>query len=964
MSRPTPRKDKRRRRWPLLVVLVAIAAAIVLATGVPQAWLVARIASDVLGTRVEAENVSLLHRVHAGVIRVYDHDATQPAVTLRDVGVELDFTNERMVKSLRIGTIGMALRATGEEANVGFIRDWLDRPRDPTASNRYLPEKIAIDAWNLDVQLEEMGLVLEDLAVEAVLTAPNQFAVGIVGDGIEGSHWFGSPETVQRLSGGAIDIFATRDDSGASVLADITLSSFLDIDADAFLSRTRGMQVWDVTIHDAAVEGFALGGLEGILIPFPVQFSMLTAENTKLRIRQGAALSLPGATLDIFARDLYAGPAESPWYGGDIAVRGSASFDRTVDANVAVTFDAGQTATLVAAGTVDAGTADVVIANWERADLVDAIPPAYRDRTTALPEFTGLSGNLALSWEGRDYTLDSDLTTGGDAQTLALEARGSGTLDESGPLYAGNATVRIGKGTAQITLDVTGPAAFEADANLATVDLNAWLRVALGDRTPALPEAIVNGRLGIHASDLSQRVQFTPRLNLTGLRLGERSLTDAAPLALSGPLEWLRESREVRAATITLDLPERTAVTVERWRHDIDGRTGEGLMRAHLELDWLEIGELWGHVDAEGPVTYTRTSTGGPITFTSTNLGWGNVAVPYGEALEGSGTFDYAYANRQLQLRDVTAALDDANAAQIALGTLHLNPMSGDLPLRVSSDLRPLVAMDLLDSAEANGTFEGVVTAGASQLQLRGNLGVQGARIVLPANRAVLSEVDLQSSLTYANAFAGEGTITAGAVTVSNVTITGATSPLRWEGQALSLPRVQGTAYAGNVDGHVRIGLLEEGRPLDAGMTFDDVDLQAFSDALAPDDFSMTGIARGTASVAIRNSVLADVQLDAHSDDGFTLSREMVRRILESPRYAGMLGRQLDKALNTILGTADQRPFDSAAVALKLQSENELQGQAVLKSEMTRDYRGLDLTVDLTVPVAGLAELMALAAGD
>lgn len=958
----------KRRRWRRRLLLVALSIGIVvvaLLTGAPQAWLVSYAASRMLDTRVEAEGVSLVHRVYADRIRIYDDDAGQPTVSLNNIGADIDLSAERVVQHLRIGTVLATVRASGDAySNIEFVRALLDRPRADDGTGRYMPRKITLDSCVIDAELAEMGLKLDSVFVEATLGADGRFAVEVKGNDVRGSHWFGTPELAEDVENGSVDVFATRDVSGLSMMADIALPTFIDVKANASMEVQARAAVWDIDVKSADLAGMALGGLEGIVIPVPVQFAHVKAGPNRVRIRQGNRLTMPSATLDVAARDLYVGPAAGPWYGGDLAIRGTASLDRDIDASVAITFDAGQTATVVAGGSRESGIADVVIANWSRDDLIATVPPRYREQAGALPAFSGFSGNLSVSWKSSAYNATMDFTTSGDSDSLVLGAEGRGHMNGTEPLFAGDVSLGIGTGTLHGDVTLASVRAIQTNLTLSGVKLNRWLHVALGERAPAMPDAIAGGSVAVSSEDMSEQVVADARIELQSLSLGDRALTDDAPLSINGPITWNRASAELTAPALVAELPDRASVTIEGWHHDMASQSGTAKATAHLELDWLAIGELWGNVDVHGPIAYTRDRARGPVTFSTETLGWGDFAVPYGQEITGAADVQFVVNERALALSSVEVGLDAANTIAIEEGSIALNPIAGELPFILATDLQPVVSMGLLESAQGIGTFTGAVTVDESGPGVRGEIVLEAPSVVLPSQRASLNNVHLQSTFAYADTLEGGGSMTADAVTVSGATITDVTTPLAWQGRALLLPEIHGTAYGGIARGEVQIGVLEAGRPLEATLAFEDLDLEAFSKALAPEDFAMTGHAHGNASVRIRESTLAGVDLHAESTKNFSLSRDMVKKILESPRYAGMLGKQLDKALNTILGKESQRPFDSAQVSLALSGENALQGQAVLRSERSDEYRGLDLTVDLTVPVAGLAELMALASDD
>ncbi len=949
----------------MLGLLIAAA----LATGYPQKWLVERLAAKALGTRVEALGVTLVRRVHVDAIRVYDHDDDDPTVVLHDVSLALDLFAEdgRRIPEVRIGALETDVRAADmESSNIQFLQDILQRPADTPPNLTYIPRKIVVQSWSLNAQLAEMGLQLQPLALEAKLSAPGIYAVELASENVSGAHWFGSPDTLQPLRDGVIDVFAQQDADGMLIMADLALAPFLALAATATVDVLPGERVWSIDVETADIQGLALGGLDGVMLPVPVQFAVLAATDTHLTVRQAERLSLSSATLDVAARDLHVGPDDALWYGGDLAIQGSANAETDVAAELTLSLDAGQAVTLVAGGSAEAGTADIAIANWSRDELLDAVPPQFQTQAAALPPFAGLSGNLVLEWTGATYDLKSDFTTAAqkNEDTLALEIAGAGVRAGDGDRFTGNATLRIGQGEANATLTLPSTTSIRADGTVRNLDLNRWLRVFLGDRSPTLPDAQVDGDLALVSEALNEGADATLDLHLSGITLGERGLTDATPLDVSGAIAWDAGDASLASSDLHIQLPDRADIHIENWNHNIRTRQGKGAMNAHIELDWLEVGELWGNIDAHGPVTYAREDLSAPVSFTTENLGWGDLAIPYGNTIQGEGNGRMEFKTRTLHLAGVTAALDESNIVTIEDGEVVMSPLTAALPIRITTDLQPVVALGLLQTAQGAATFVGTAKLTDAGPSLEGDLTVDAASLVLPSNRAELRGLVASSSFAFTGGLEGRGEIAAASAVASSATMENLRSPIRWEGRGLTLPDLAGNAYGGTLTGTIRLGLLEEERPLEATVQFQQLDLKQFSDGVAPPDFSMTGLAHGETSVLVRAGTLAHLQFTAESTEDFSLSREMVQKILQSPRFIEMLGKkQLDKTVNTILGPAEQRPFERAAVTLSLDGTDTLKGEAVLESEKTKEYRGLDLTVDLDLPVTGLAELMALATG-
>jgi hypothetical protein len=947
------------------MLAVAVLTAALLATGRPQAWLVEWAAQRDLGTRVEVEGVSLIRAFHADAVRIYDVDAEEPTFTLHGVDVErrLFADNGRFIPELRIARVQAHVIAKApDDSNIAFLRARLDRPRDEPASLTYVPQRIVLADITLDAELSEMGVRLENLSLDAAIDDNGGFDLAVAGDGISGTRWFGMRQTAQPIAQGTLDLgMRGGADGGLRVTLDAVIPELLTITARVANERHDHATHWDIAIDSAEANNLALAGLEEFLLPFPLQFATFEVTDTRVRLVQGDTLSVPEATIDVAAEALYIGPPERLWYGGDISVKGAVVWTDARSADVVVHFSHGQAATISAAGSVQSGTADIVIASWGQEELLDVIPPHYRAQAEALPDVTDLSGTLGATWDGAQYTVQLECTSaaGADGGALALQVQGAGTREGAGDLFAGTVQLAIGRGTLGGSVTLTSATALEADLALEQADLNRWLHVLLGHAAPTLPDATVRGSLALAAADISQGIHVTPTLELTNLTLAERPLTDAAPLAVAGAIHWRRDESVLTAPQLTISVPDRVEITLASWRHDFNSRTGKAETTARIELDWLNVGQLWGDLELAGPISYTRDSAQGPVTFSSGNLGWGDWAVPYGKTLDGSGQALVNYQTRRMTLPEAQAALDENNVLRVTQGTVLLSPFAVELPLRVETNLEPVVAMGLLDAASGSGTFEGHLKQADDVFSLEGAARVTADAVTLPSKYAILRGLELTTDLRYDGDVHGTGTASAASVTAANATLHDVSSPLRWQEKSLLLTEITGRLYEGQAAGNLTLGMLEEGRPIDAELRFSGLDLAAFSEALAPEDVRMTGAAHGDATVSMQEGQLASLRLQAESARGFTISRAMVQKILQLPRFAESVGQ---RAMDRILGTSPQRPFDRAAVTLALAGTNTLQGQAILESERTADYRGLDLTVDLNLPLAGLAELLALAA--
>ena len=169
-----------------------------------------------------------------------------------------------------------------------------------------------------------------------------------------------------------------------------------------------------------------------------------------------------------------------------------------------------------------------------------------------------------------------------------------------------------------------------------------------------------------------------------------------------------------------------------------------------------------------------------------------------------------------------------------------------------------------------------------------------------------------------------------------------------------ALVHVDGAQAAGKVPRDV------EDMPIDLTGSFDRVDLAILTDEVKPPNTSLTGTAAGTVSVRYTTRGLESFALNTVAPDGLSLNRSLVSDLLQSEKFlAGVGQRVAEKAMDELLGSAPQRPFDSGRLNIEL-DESKIQGTAELRSVKTRAYNGLNLTINLDMDQTALADALAL----
>jgi hypothetical protein len=138
------------------------------------------------------------------------------------------------------------------------------------------------------------------------------------------------------------------------------------------------------------------------------------------------------------------------------------------------------------------------------------------------------------------------------------------------------------------------------------------------------------------------------------------------------------------------------------------------------------------------------------------------------------------------------------------------------------------------------------------------------------------------------------------------------------------------------------------------------VDLDRFTKEYEPPAVKLTGLADGLVDFEWNADGLTAFDLELTSTRNFTLNREVIEQLLMTSvtgqvRGLKFLNRRIRKKT---IGEAPQRPFDRAAVTLRLVGDTyetqRLEGPVLLESET------LDFTIDLRIDVRALADALKL----
>jgi hypothetical protein len=391
---------------------------------------------------------------------------------------------------------------------------------------------------------------------------------------------------------------------------------------------------------------------------------------------------------------------------------------------------------------------------------------------------------------------------------------------------------------------------------------------------------------------------------------------------------------------------------------------GEGDFMAGANLGILGtamgVPELFGSGTAEGRVEIDGSNILLACSVVSDYMGYEEILLPLHQKITGDIALNVNFDSGAGEVTECVAQVTEGTTIRLVNTAFTLNPLDVTGDFECDSDLRIAVAMGWLDAVEGtlaertafHFTEEGWDTEWRLQTTL--------AKVQLPANAGSAVDVYFEGSGMYGDGLAGSGTIRAAKLTAAGGIVSGAEGPVTFAGDTMQIRPARGALFGGEIVADVDVGVLAENLPIELTGSFDRLDLAILTDEVKPPNTSLTGTAVGTISARYTTKGLESFNLNASAPGGLSVNRSLVSDLLQSDRFlAGVGERVAGKAMDKLLGTEPQRPFDSGRLNIGLDGAKIL-GTAELLSVKTPAYNGLNLTVNLDMDQSALAEALSL----
>lgn len=558
---------KRRRgfvtfiKWFLILIIVlVVAVAGILATGMPQRYALIKFAGDALKSKIELGKMSLLGKVFISDFKAIPLEGGEPKIELENLEAvyKLNAPDKRNVESVTIDKLHLrqiepAPVATPAAAAPAAAA----KPEKPAAPERSRKKKgnqggldIAQELKNRtnpkNVNIKDLALTLEKagikldiagLAVDVKRTGGEEMA--IQGDNVTGSLLMGEgiPE---RALNGKIDLNykkAGKDMSVSPML--ISLPGVAELQGTFSLNKKDKMaeallELSTATFTDISIPASMAKGV-------PVSFKSLESGNSRLQIGydgSGPSVITKGTNFNTKIQGLVLGTKDDTFFAGDATLQILGGDAAPMDLNLALTLNQAPPVSLAVTGVPLKFDGKLQTANWTM-DSLKSVFPTLKPTLDSITAFNAITDthvnvgfeNMGLKLEaGMTLAVTDPVKIGAETATLTIASLKNTPVLKlvMGDSEAVQAQLALGaqKITAETAYSkIRDP---QAKIKLESVDIPRWLNYFAGASIPETVSFIANGDTELKIS--RAKGTFEAPLNLQGgqLALGPLKLSDIA----------------------------------------------------------------------------------------------------------------------------------------------------------------------------------------------------------------------------------------------------------------------------------------------------------------------------------------------------------------------------------------------------------------------------------------------------
>lgn len=966
---PPPRKRRGVRRVLYSGLAVVLAVLLALATGVPQHRTAEYMLSQQLSALVTVEGLKTWGSVRANrvVIAGYAPDGgTLPPVAILE-GLRADYRllgfSDRVLRRVTIDAVHIHLDArTGEPSNFAFLTE---RPADPESTGidpKWLPEDVDVAELNLAAAIRNAISTARGFTLHCEFPGSDDALIELRGDGVQ-TTFAGLVEGLDATSVVADMVVAVRVDGDAVLFDANTLleqTGELSANARAELSQSwlaPGVELSaiEATLTSASLDGRVLDQFVAGLSDGTVGFDAVIAEPSHVRFDFAGGRGLPAVEGGFLVQGLRLGTAEQSLYQGDLTigadVPGGASKGR-----VYLSLDEAHVINADIEGSRESGTAIVSGEDWKKEKLI-ALAPAVSHTAVRSLDFDRADLSGRVEWNLDGVASEGTVTRTGQHEPFASFSTRMPEQDD----WSAEARLAIGAGTVDFTYSGRALDRFDSTTRFSNFGLVQALSLAAGSGFSEGMEGTISGTFTAQAQEDSEFFTYEGSATVSGFAMDPVNF-ETITTELQGRLN--RAANRAELSHITFEVGDGitqanfadVVVNLDPFYISSNLLGGVDLTRV---AQWYEMPELYGEMEIVGPIRYKDDSIVMPWTVRCTTLGYGDLVLPYRTVMQTELTMEFDMSEQRGMLQGFSMRIGDGTQFTLTPTRFLLDPIQlGRTRFDFTTDLQLAAGMGIISAAQGEAVLVGRVAFESDTLIAEWELDSELETVVFPEEIAAAQGVVLEAMGTYAGTISGSGTIAAARLTIAGGHLTNLAGDLEIAESVVTIPDLRGDVFSGRFAGRVSAELLEPGLPAEVSGRLTAFDLAQFTTEVQPPETRLTGVADATFSVRNTLEGPEDLTVHATSSQNFSLNRDMVRQILESEALSGALGiGQLERTVSRFLGEAPQRPFDSAELSLNDEGDR-LRGTAVLLSEKTKDYNGLNLTIELAIDEEALLQTL------
>lgn len=929
----------------------------------PQRYAIERGAKEVLGAYVLVSGVDTSPTLIIDQLMVYQDDYSDPFAKFERIEVEYFFFSDdyRRIAQVHIDSLYLYPDASNpDDTNFEFVLDYIAK-MGPESDGTWTPTSVVIDSIEVDGAWEQVhgkvgGLrmhidFLDGGDMNIVLQANNlsgnvegrieEIEIGTIP--LEQGTWELSAKIRNQRFHGALkhevagihrieaEALITQDGEHLSVdLRDVVLG----VESD----------VWNPIIGEL---------LDEILIGYTDAKVYIDSMMWNSAINEIPTGDLHGVihNLELFNEDTVFYKGDFEW-GAEVSGGEDSSSEmwaRLGDGlELNVNYKTAKVVSMVSAQ----------FASWEKGDIIHTFP---NDLTLGLEElpFDQLHGQYELTWNEDTFDMGGFIqsTSKEDIESIKVDIQLAGEIGhvvES----VGEITAHVGGGKIHARGMRDENDDYRARVEFEAVPIRPLIFLASGNQLPESVSGILEGSMKVLQPSDSQHVRLLPELEVSKLKIDE-TLVDT--IRIAGVLDIDTEAGKSSISNILVDtVGESLHLGMKEGTLDIESGDLHGKFEYAVDLALAGLEGLYGGVQGHGTLHIEDGQYSLPFDFDSGDAGYEEFALPYGTNLTGGGTIYMDDATGEWRAENILAHAGEGSELLILEG--HFTDAGLTAKTRYSSDLKLGIEMGYFKHIDA--LFEGTADweiPSEGELKVQWEVAGKISDLVLIDNAGTIAGLAVSLEGSYDEFLQGKGTFELANVTAAGAKVDSMSGPLTIEENTLFIDNASAEIFDGVLTSSVEVGLLENGFPLKYRGKLENIDLARLTEEVKPPKTELTGIANGVITAAYNlDDGIKNFDLDAQSDENFTISRNLVEEMMQMQNVlTGLAEKKAKKAIDKFLGKSDLRPFDTAQMNVYL-LDDVIQGATEMRSVKTQYYNGLNMNIKLEIDKSALVASLKL----